>query len=116
MNITAQLKDSAAEPHTLKFETTQTLTFIKMSLDYAVANGEKKLSDNSLSLEKLRIIEDADEKDDDGDSDDEDLAPGLEGVEKSEHMTVTAVNLLLTLLERESHQIWSPALVAYQLR
>ena len=34
-----------------------------------------------------------------GDSDDEDPAPGLEGVERSEYLVVTAMNLLLALLE-----------------
>ena len=39
------------------------------------------------------------DEDADGDSDDEDPAPGLEGVERSEYLVVTAMNLLLALLE-----------------
>lgn len=100
MNISSETGESAKESTSLKPDVTQMLTFIKMSLDYEGAAADEKRS-NGQMLDKLRIVED-EEPDADGDSDDEDLAPGLEGVKKSEHMSVTAVNLLLALLEREA--------------
>lgn len=60
------------------------------------------ISNGSLSLDSLRIVDDDGEsspRTGGGDSDDEDDAPGLEGVERSDHLTVTAINLLLSLLE-----------------
>lgn len=99
MSISSQIGDSMEGETALKPDVTQMLTFIKMSLDYDRAAVDGKL--DGLALNKLRIVQD-DEKDDEGDSDDEDLAPGLEGVDKSEHMSVTAVNLLLALLESKS--------------
>ena len=53
-----------------------------------------------MSRDSLRFVSGEDEGEDaEGDSDDEDLAPGLEGVSKREHLSVTAVNLLLALLQ-----------------
>ena len=101
MNIQSETGEPAKESTSLKPDVTQTLTFIKMSIDYEGTAANEKRS-NGQMLDKLRIIED-EEPEADGDSDDEDLAPGLEGVKKSEHMSVTAVNLLLALLEREAN-------------
>ncbi|KAI0058878.1 hypothetical protein BV25DRAFT_1829628 [Artomyces pyxidatus] len=54
-----------------------------------------------LTMDDLRIIErDEDEIEIDGDSDDE--KPGLEGVPPDDEMTVTALNLLLAILEANS--------------
>ena len=78
------------------------LSFIKLSLDYADPSRMSSKIDKGFSLESLRInADDRDAVDEGADSDDEDLAPGLEGVDASEHMSVTAVNLLLALLEGE---------------
>lgn len=89
----------ANDSSTLKPDVIQTLTFIQISLGYESTASEEETIEGSV-LNKLLIVP-KEEEDADGDSDDEDLAPGLEGVEKSEHMRVTAVNLLLALLERK---------------
>ncbi|KAI5118985.1 hypothetical protein M0805_001124 [Coniferiporia weirii] len=101
MQISAQVGASASAGSPLKRpDVSRMLMFIKLSLDQ---NGSLTDRDSTekLTLDSLRLVpeEDKQEANDDGDSDDEDLAPGLEGVDKSEHMSVTAVNLLLALLE-----------------
>ena len=76
------------------------LSLIKLALDNV--DPSKKAVKEGFSLDSLRLNPEAEDVDmDEGDSDDEDLAPGLEGVDASEHMSVTAVNLLLALLEGE---------------
>lgn len=84
-----------------KANVTHVLAFVKYALDEANPQREKE-TPNGLTLDSLRIVSEQDEDEDDGgDSDDEDPAPGLEGVDRSEYLVVTAMNLLLALLEGE---------------
>ncbi|KAH8118805.1 hypothetical protein DFH11DRAFT_1569390 [Phellopilus nigrolimitatus] len=100
MQISAQAGGSASAESPLKRpDVSHMLMFIKLSLEQDSSLVDAG-SSGKLTLDSLRLVPEDDKEDDDGgDSDDEDLAPGLEGVNKSEHLSVTAVNLLLTLLE-----------------
>ncbi|THH05707.1 hypothetical protein EW145_g4599 [Phellinidium pouzarii] len=106
MQIATQVGEAASEESPFKRpDVSRMLMFIKMSLEQDSAMSERESSEK-LTLDSLRIVsEEEQEGGDGGDSDDEDLAPGLEGVDKNEHLSVTAVNLLLALLEGEKH--WS---------
>ncbi|KAL5507792.1 hypothetical protein ACEPAH_5410 [Sanghuangporus vaninii] len=104
MQISSQVGTDAADDSPLRRpDVTRTLMFIKVSLDQDDVLREfrtKSDSQGKLSRESLKFVSDESESDESGgDSDDEDLAPGLEGVSKREHLSVTAVNLLLALLQ-----------------
>ena len=101
MQISAQLGANAAADSPLRRpDVTRMLMFIKMSLEQDDTLRELRAREGGkLSRESLRFVSDEGSDDDEGDSDDEDLAPGLGGVSKHEHLSVTAINLLLALLE-----------------
>ena len=98
MQISEQLEGLSSRSNPFKkADVKHVLAFVKYALDEATSQGEREPRDG-LPLDKLTFVSQEDE-DADGDSDDEDPAPGLEGVERSEYLVVTAMNLLLALLE-----------------
>ena len=98
MQTSAQLEELSSGSNPFKkADVKHVLAFVKYALDEATSQGERGPKDG-LPLDKLTFVSQEDE-DGDGDSDDEDPAPGLEGVERSEYLVVTAMNLLLALLE-----------------
>ncbi|EJC97432.1 uncharacterized protein FOMMEDRAFT_24437 [Fomitiporia mediterranea MF3/22] len=111
MKISEQVgADAPADSPLRRPDVTRMLMFIKMTLAQEVVVGNAKgRREGGLSLESLRIVPEEDGEGGESDSDDEDLAPGLEGVNKREHLSVTAVNLLIALLEE--HPDLSPRTV-----
>ncbi|KAL5527881.1 hypothetical protein ACEPAG_6682 [Sanghuangporus baumii] len=104
MQISSQVgADAAVDSPLRRPDVTRTLMFIKMSLDQDDVLRESRTKSDSqgkLTRDSLKFVSEEGESDEsDGDSDDEDLAPGLEGVSKREHLSVTTVNLLLALLQ-----------------
>ena len=98
MQTSAQLEELSSGSNPFKkADVKHVLAFVKYALDEATSQGEREPRDG-LPLDKLTFVSQEDE-DADGDSDDEDPAPGLEGVERSDYLIVTAMNLLLALLE-----------------
>ncbi|KAA1475539.1 hypothetical protein DENSPDRAFT_429786 [Dentipellis sp. KUC8613] len=77
------------------------------STQHKSERGKPTKGSGGLGMEDLRIVDTADEdedentQDDERDSDDENEVPGMEGVSvrPDEEMSVTAVNLLLSVLE-----------------
>ncbi|EJD01651.1 uncharacterized protein FOMMEDRAFT_126746, partial [Fomitiporia mediterranea MF3/22] len=111
MKISEQVgADAPADSPLRRPDVTRTLMIIKMTLAQEVVVGNAKgRREGGLSLESLRIVPEEGGEGGESDSDDEDLAPGLEGVNKREHLSVTAVNLLIALLEE--HPDLSPRTV-----
>ena len=98
MQISEDIGKTAPENSPLKNpEVMRMLMFIKLSLDQDKI-VKKAETNEKMTLDSLRFMSNGDD-DDEGDSDDEDLAPGLEGIDRKEHLTVTAINLLMTLLQ-----------------
>jgi len=80
------------------------LTFIKHALQSEDTASKQASVDPSprqgLTMDDLRMVPEEDPDDDsdkDGDSDDE--TPGLQGAQPNYEMTITALNLLLSVLE-----------------
>lgn len=104
MQMQSQLTDTASSTNMLR-RPTQILTFIKHALEPNSApqsTRDRQSGGKVLRLQDLRFVPDEEDEEDgmnlDGaDSDDED-APGLEGVQRSEEIATTAVNLLLSIL------------------
>jgi hypothetical protein len=105
-----QLGHSASSTNILK-RPEHVLSFIRHALedsDSSITEHQRlkatipQRSTRGVSAADLRIVQELETTDEvyiDGeDSDDED-APGLEDVQKGDEMTVTAINLLLSLLE-----------------
>jgi hypothetical protein len=80
------------------------LTFIKHALQsYTMQDAASSVDPNphqGLTMDDLRIVPEEDPDDDsgtEGDSDDE--TPSLQGARPNDEMTITALNLLLSVLE-----------------
>ena len=103
---------------TILQNSTHILSFIKHALEPSSSTSAStstpsrsgtstRPTTSGLTLQSLHIVDEIDEHDEggtdfEGDSDDED-APGLEGVNRADEMMVTAVNLLLSVLEGEQY-------------
>ncbi|TDL29980.1 hypothetical protein BD410DRAFT_817858 [Rickenella mellea] len=110
LQMQTQLIDSASSTNILK-KPTHILSFIKHALESGTSVGESRQGgankdSRSLRIADLRIVPEDDNDDmsnlppSGGDSDDEEEeVPGLEGVQPGDEMSVTAINLLLALLE-----------------
>ena len=96
--IELQRDNSSVETSSLrKPDVVRTLSFIKLSLDHSIPSEDETHEGKGLSLDSLKINKEPSEAQ--MDEEYEDLALGLEGVDPTEHMSVTAVNLLLALLQ-----------------
>lgn len=107
MQIQSHLSGDSARSNILK-KPDHILSFVKHALESAFEPPKSAVQGSrghhgGLNVEDLRIV-DTPEEEVDGDSDDEDL-PGGSG-NGDEEMTVTAINLLLSILEgMYSHHI-----------
>ena len=83
------------------------LTFIKHALQSDTAQGKAPRqasvdpsSRQGLTMGDLRIVSEVDpDEDNDTEADSDDETPGLQGARPNDEMTITALNLLLSILE-----------------
>lgn len=84
------------------------LSFIKHALqnetmqDAAQKQQSKGPPSLGLTMDDLRIVPEEEQDDVDMESDSDDEAPGPQGVQPNDEMTITALNLLLSILEGAS--------------
>lgn len=97
-------RDDSSSDNNILSRPEHVLTFIKHALQSDTMQDAASSADPSprqgLTMDDLRIVPEENPDDDsgtEGDSDDE--TPSLQGVRPNDEMTVTALNLLLSLLE-----------------
>ncbi|KAI0262307.1 hypothetical protein BC834DRAFT_828992 [Gloeopeniophorella convolvens] len=106
IQVQTQISKDGPSSNNLLSKPEHILSFIKHALQAGSPSSEsvqklptKATARQGLTMNDLRIVPEEEQEDLDMDEDSDDETPGLEGVQPDDEMTVTAFNLLLSVLE-----------------